>query len=277
VSAANLSTKAKIDFVGSVVPTFSEEVISSKNPRNWNDLPEHILLKIFETLTKDNDDGRQWVSRAGRVCKAWRRVSKDLLLGDTAASRPKRVQIIESEVHDNKTTLATKGDLVEESVANSASEVEACSKRQRLDGPSSPLHFPAFSDASLKHHPVEEVQGTEVGSLVSHLMRQGSEPTHNQEVIMNQNNQQNAITNTNNNGSVGQVQQNQPQISVDTGEAQRSGMAQVVDNMVEDGPCPSSNEGKCRSSYLGGVNFYVNSIVKNCLGSSIMQTTSTET
>ena len=62
------------------------------------------------------------MSRAGRVCKAWRRVSKDLLLGDTAASRPKRVQIIESEVHDNKTTLATKGDLVEESVANSASE-----------------------------------------------------------------------------------------------------------------------------------------------------------
>ena len=33
---------------------------------------------------------RAQVSRAGRVCKTWRRVSKDLLLGDTAASRPKR-------------------------------------------------------------------------------------------------------------------------------------------------------------------------------------------
>ena len=33
--------------------------------------------------------------------------------------------MITSEVHDNKTTLATKGDLVEESVVNSASEGES--------------------------------------------------------------------------------------------------------------------------------------------------------
>ena len=80
VSAANLSTKAKIDFVGSVVPTFSEEVISSKNPRNWNDLPEHILLKIFETLTKDNDDGRQWVSTSFSVLvKSTSRLSRSFL------------------------------------------------------------------------------------------------------------------------------------------------------------------------------------------------------
>ncbi len=53
VSAANLSTKAKIDV--SSLPAFSEEVISSKNPRSWNDLPEHILLKIFDSLAKDDD------------------------------------------------------------------------------------------------------------------------------------------------------------------------------------------------------------------------------
>jgi hypothetical protein len=63
VSAANLSTKAKIDVVGSIVPAFSEEVISNKNPRNWNDLPEHLLLKIFECLTtQESGDGRVWVS-----------------------------------------------------------------------------------------------------------------------------------------------------------------------------------------------------------------------
>ncbi len=60
VSAANLSTKAKIDV--SSLPAFSEEVISSKNPRSWNDLPEHILLKIFDSLAKDDDNGRAWVS-----------------------------------------------------------------------------------------------------------------------------------------------------------------------------------------------------------------------
>ena len=46
--------------------------------------------------------------------------------------------MIGSEVHDNKTTLATKGDLVEESVVNYSAEV--CSnKRPRVE------HFPAFS------------------------------------------------------------------------------------------------------------------------------------
>ena len=63
VSAANLSTKAKIDLVvGSSLPAFSEEVISNKNPRNWNDLPEHILLRIFDSLAKEADNGRVWVS-----------------------------------------------------------------------------------------------------------------------------------------------------------------------------------------------------------------------
>ena len=66
VSAANLSTKAKIDVVESI-PAFSEEVISNKNPRNWNDLPEHLLLKIFECLTKENGDGRVWVSSSLRL------------------------------------------------------------------------------------------------------------------------------------------------------------------------------------------------------------------
>mmetsp|Transcript_12206 Transcript_12206/g.22962 ORF Transcript_12206/g.22962 Transcript_12206/m.22962 type:complete len:238 (-) Transcript_12206:108-821(-) len=234
VSAANLSTKAKIDLVvGSSLPAFSEEVISNKNPRNWNDLPEHILLRIFDSLAKEADNGRVWVSHAGRVCKAWRRVFKDLLLGDTAASRPKRVQMIGSEVHDNKTTLATKGDLVEESVVNYSAEV--CSnKRPRVE------HFPAFSG--------EVVAANQVKEELSEAQ--------NEEVFVN--------------GSVGQVQ---PQVSADeTGDAQRSTQ---LDN-AEEGPCPSSNEGQCRSSYLT----HVNSIVRNTLcmlGSPMMQTTSTET
>merc|ERR1712176_562181 len=201
VSAANLSTKAKIDVVESI-PAFSEEVISNKNPRNWNDLPEHLLLKIFECLTKENGDGRVWVSRAGRVCKAWRRASKDLLLGDTAASRPKRVQMITSEVHDNKTTLTTKGDLVEESVCHSASEVEACSKRQRLD--SSALNFPAFSDASLKNPTVvDEGHLTEVGSLVSHLVERSEAQNHNPFNNINVNTNATHETMMNGGGSVG--------------------------------------------------------------------------
>ena len=93
VSAANLSTKAKdVSLKGSfLVPAFSEEVISNKDPRSWSDLPEHLLLRVFDTLAKDDaDDGLKWVSRAGRVCKMWRKISQELLLGDTAASRPKR-------------------------------------------------------------------------------------------------------------------------------------------------------------------------------------------
>lgn len=204
------------------------------------------------------------VSRAGRVCTAWRRVSKDHLLGDTAASRPKRVQMITSEVHDNKTTLTTKGDLVEESVVNSASEVEACSKRQRID--SSSLHFPALSDdanarnaARLALDPLvpQQQENTEGGSL--------------------------AMV-----GSL-DVQAHVPNDSVHEGpvaHAALSAEAQLTGD-IEDatGGCPSSNEtGKCRTSaLLGGVNNMsflnnINTIVKNfTVGSTIARTTSTET
>lgn len=118
VSGANLSTKAKV--VNSFMPAFSEEVISNKDPRTWGDLPEHIMLKVFETLAKDEVNGLNWVSienstdfglflyrgilkrnqqvsRAGRVCKTWRRISQELLLGDTAASRPKRCAQVSME------------------------------------------------------------------------------------------------------------------------------------------------------------------------------------
>lgn len=300
ISAANLSTKAKIV---ERLPSFSEEVISNKLPRSWNDLPDHLLEMIFHSLTKDDKEGRVWVSRAGRVCKTWRRVSKDLLLGDTAASRPKRVQMITSEVHDNKTTLATKGDLVEESVVNSASEVEACSKRQRLD--SSSLHFPAFSDgfpqgeASLQNRVPLMEEVTQEASLASHLVKEGHhQPTPNNiNTNANPNSANpaaNATTNTTNNnqmlgqvlppapaaaGSVGQVdppaQAPHAAVSVDTIEAQRSGH---LESNHED-QAPSSSEGKCRASYLGGVIFGVNGIVKNfAVGSPIMPpTTSTET
>ena len=67
VSAANLSTKAVDRLVsGSLtnnpVPAFSEEVISDKTPRAWADLPEHLLLRVFEFLTRDDEKGRDWVS-----------------------------------------------------------------------------------------------------------------------------------------------------------------------------------------------------------------------
>jgi len=298
ISAANLSTKAKIV---ERLPSFSEEVISNKLPRSWNDLPDHLLEMIFHSLTKDDKEGRMWVSRAGRVCKNWRRVSKDLLLGDTAASRPKRVQMITSEVHDNKTTLATKGDLVEESVVNSASEVEACSKRQRLD--SSSLHFPAFSDgfpqgeASLQNRVPMMEEVTQEASLASHLVKEGQNQLDTINTTANPNSANpaaNATANNNNNqtlgqvlppapaaaGSVGQVDPPaqapaQAAVSVDTIEAQRSGHLESN----HDDQAPSSSEGKCRTSYLGGVIFGVNGIVKNfAVGSPIMPpTTSTET
>mmetsp|Transcript_3703 Transcript_3703/g.8451 ORF Transcript_3703/g.8451 Transcript_3703/m.8451 type:complete len:267 (+) Transcript_3703:184-984(+) len=261
VSAANLSTKAKIDV--SSLPAFSEEVISSKNPRCWNDLPEHILLKIFDSLAKDDDNGRAWVSRAGRVCKAWLQVSKDLLLGDTAASRPKRAQMIASEVHDNKTTLATKGDLVEESVNNSASEVEACSKRQRLDSSSQQLLFspaPALSDERSLRTTREEITA-EVGSLVSHL-------------VVNEAQNETAIP-----------APAAAHAAATNAHAMSPPPPEFSGQEVEEGPCPSSNDRACGhpSTYLGPgprVNFnltHVNSIVKNCLGSPIMQTTSVST
>ena len=59
ISAANLSTKAKIV---ERLPSFSEEVISNKLPRSWNDLPDHLLEMIFHSLTKDDKEGRVWVS-----------------------------------------------------------------------------------------------------------------------------------------------------------------------------------------------------------------------
>jgi len=65
VSDRAFSTRAKIDVSGRSfpsVPAFSEEVISEKNPRHWCDLPEHLLLRIFDFLTQDDEKGRDWVS-----------------------------------------------------------------------------------------------------------------------------------------------------------------------------------------------------------------------
>ena len=71
VSAANLSTKAvdrlvSASLTNNPVPAFSEEVISDKTPRAWADLPEHLLLRVFEFLTRDDEKGRDWVSLCGR-------------------------------------------------------------------------------------------------------------------------------------------------------------------------------------------------------------------
>ena len=71
VSAANLSTKAvdrlvSASLTNNPVPAFSEEVISDKTPRAWADLPEHLLLRVFEFLTRDDEKGRDWVSLRGR-------------------------------------------------------------------------------------------------------------------------------------------------------------------------------------------------------------------
>mmetsp|Transcript_12367 Transcript_12367/g.34422 ORF Transcript_12367/g.34422 Transcript_12367/m.34422 type:complete len:172 (+) Transcript_12367:2457-2972(+) len=166
--------------------------------------------------------------------------------------------MIASEVHDNKTTLATKGDLVEESVVNSASEVEACSKRQRID--SSSLHFPAFSDAA-DGNANSGREGGQQAHLQDHLTEVGSLAVGSLDASPGQAP----------NASVSQVDPSpqilQTAVSVEVGTG---------DNLEDDhaGGCPSSNEGKCRSSYLGGVNFLnnINSIVKNFnMGSAIHQ------
>ena len=143
---------------------------------------------------------------------------------------------------------------------------------------------------------MEEV--TQEASLASHLVKEGQNQlnTNTINTTANPNSANpaaNATATNNNNQTLGQVLPPAPAaagsvdqvdppaqapnaaVSVDTIEAQRSGHLESN----HDDQAPSSSEGKCRTSYLGGVIFGVNGIVKNfAVGSPIMPpTTSTET
>ncbi|GMH32661.1 hypothetical protein BSKO_00495 [Bryopsis sp. KO-2023] len=54
-----------------------------------DDIPEHLLLLIFETMQL-REDGVELLKAAKRVCRRWRRAAQGTLLLDTAATRMPR-------------------------------------------------------------------------------------------------------------------------------------------------------------------------------------------
>jgi len=86
---------------------------------DWRELPDGPLLRIFEILGQ-KPHGLTWVCRGGRVCTVWRRTAQEILLGDTAASRPKNLK-----KPGVKGTLSTKATINEN--RGDADFGEACS------------------------------------------------------------------------------------------------------------------------------------------------------
>eukprot|EP00803_Ostreobium_quekettii_P005623 evm.model.scf_966.3 EVM.evm.TU.scf_966.3 scf_966:9960-11518(+) len=65
------------------------EAGGGEGPSPWQELPFGALQMIMDELLR-MEDGEAWVRRCGCVCRGWRGVSAELLMTDTAASRPPR-------------------------------------------------------------------------------------------------------------------------------------------------------------------------------------------
>ncbi|GBF99334.1 hypothetical protein Rsub_11746 [Raphidocelis subcapitata] len=72
----------------------------------WSDMPENALYKVFETLLQDKD-GPHAFRAAAACCRGWRLASMEVLLDDTAASRPELPPLVIPEVEDRKPALTT--------------------------------------------------------------------------------------------------------------------------------------------------------------------------
>ena len=55
---------------------------------DWLDLPDGTLLYLFERLL-NTQDGRKSIESVSKVCKHWREAAFEIIMRDTAGSRPK--------------------------------------------------------------------------------------------------------------------------------------------------------------------------------------------
>ncbi|KAK9831625.1 hypothetical protein WJX74_003156 [Apatococcus lobatus] len=113
----------------------------------WHTLPEGPLLRVFE-LVYEETGGNDELRSAALVCRAWREAAQEILLGDTAASRPHRAPLLSaSEVSEPKQTLTTCRAVVLEPSRSISSGNEACSKRRAI--PTQHLPFNPLATAKV--------------------------------------------------------------------------------------------------------------------------------
>lgn len=72
----------------------------------WYDMPENALYKVFECLLQDKQGAPAFRSAAA-CCRSWRLASMEVVLDDTAASRPELPPMLVPEVEERKPTTAT--------------------------------------------------------------------------------------------------------------------------------------------------------------------------
>ncbi|KAL0053055.1 hypothetical protein WJX82_000228 [Trebouxia sp. C0006] len=112
----------------------------SAGPPRWNALPEGPLLRMFEVMAAQ-DDGRNGLRESKLVCRAWRASVREVVLGDTATSRPCRPPMqTTSEQAKPAATMNTCGAMMvgsNQSKDAMNDEVEVCSKPPQLMGSSS--------------------------------------------------------------------------------------------------------------------------------------------
>lgn len=89
----------------------------------WQELPSGVLLTIMRALHNEND-GEASVRRCGCVCRAWKDVSAELLMTDTAASKPPRRPLSRTPDDGFGTSLATLrgADSLSKSITGGGSE-----------------------------------------------------------------------------------------------------------------------------------------------------------
>ncbi|KAI8462597.1 MAG: hypothetical protein J3K34DRAFT_178713 [Monoraphidium minutum] len=72
----------------------------------WLELPECALYTVFEALRQDKEGAMAFRSAAA-CCRTWRVASMEVLLDDTAASRPELPPMMVPEVETREPTSAT--------------------------------------------------------------------------------------------------------------------------------------------------------------------------
>ncbi|KAL4423233.1 hypothetical protein ABPG77_000025 [Micractinium sp. CCAP 211/92] len=111
--------------------------------------PGDVLDPILQLLLASGEDGPRWLRVASHVCSAWRSSALDILLADTAISKPPledfraigaepapAQRLVELKKAD---TVVTQAAMVAVAEASASTGMEAISK-QRFDAPAAALH-----------------------------------------------------------------------------------------------------------------------------------------
>ncbi|CAD7702297.1 unnamed protein product [Ostreobium quekettii] len=111
----------------------------------WQELPFGTLQMIMSELLC-MDDGEAGVRRCGCVCRTWRGVSAELLMTDTAASRPPRRPAPPQTTDGGATSLAIvrEDDSLSKSVSGGGSEHQSPAFQSHPAHGDQTLHSPGF-------------------------------------------------------------------------------------------------------------------------------------